>query len=194
MPNPTIQNVKNVFMGLVMPDTNWDTFVARIETRIYERNEVIKKYYQLEEYINIVVCGSVGLFIKNGDTDICTNLFYEEEFFCDYLSLLKQEETALKTVALEDAEIWSVPYSYMQVLYSEFSSSVQVARFVAETLFICKQEEQIDLLTLTPEERYTKLLRLRPNVLQRTPLKIIASYLGITPESLSRLRKRVVAK
>ncbi|MGN4146230.1 hypothetical protein [Flavobacterium johnsoniae] len=61
-------------------------------------------------------------------------------------------------------------------------------------LYIQKQQQQIDLLTLTPQDRYLKLIESRPEIFQRTPLKIIASYLGLTAESLSRIRKRIIEK
>ena len=60
-----------------------------------------------------------------------------------------------------------------------------MSRMIAEKLYAQKQEEQITLLTLTAEERYVKLITERPEIIQRTSLMYIASYLGITSESLS---------
>jgi len=77
-------------------------------------------------------------------------------------------------------------------MHEKFPVSVQMSKSIAEQLYINKQEEMIRLLTLKPEERYRKLLKERPDVLLRTPLKVISSYLGITPESFSRIRKKYV--
>ena len=68
---------------------------------------------------------------------------------------------------------------------------VHIGKVISEELFIKKQTEQIGLLTLTPTQRYQKLVEEKPKILQRTPLKIIASYLGVLPESLSRIRKKI---
>jgi CRP-like cAMP-binding protein len=69
----------------------------------------------------------------------------------------------------------------------------KIKNVVAESLFIHKQNQQIDLLYLTSEQRYKKLLQENPNVILRTSQIHLASYLGITPESLSRIRKKILS-
>ncbi|MFY7814541.1 MAG: Crp/Fnr family transcriptional regulator, partial [Chryseobacterium taeanense] len=76
-------------------------------------------------------------------------------------------------------------------LYARNETGLRIGKAISEILFLRKQQEQINLLTLSPKERYLNLISQRPEIFQRTPLKIIASYLGLTAESLSRLRKRV---
>lgn len=188
---PTLESIKEIVDSLSLEESGWDEFLSKIVVYSPKKNEVIKRYNSMETFMNIIHTGSVGYFVKRGQTDICTNIFYETEFFCDYESLLLQKALPTKTVALEDSEIYSIPYEEILKLYERYPPTIQIARVVAESLFIAKQEEQVALLTLTPEERYINLLQQRPNVLLRTPLKIIASYLGITPESLSRMRRRV---
>lgn len=62
----------------------------------------------------------------------------------------------------------------------------------AENLFIHKQNQQIEILSKTAEQRYLEILDKQPHILLRTPAKYIASYLGVTPESLSRIRKKTI--
>lgn len=69
------------------------------------------------------------------------------------------------------------------------SKGFLISKAIADAMFIRKQN---DLLTLSPMERYLKLIKNRSEVFQRTSLKVIASYLGVTPESLSRIRKKSV--
>ena len=69
----------------------------------------------------------------------------------------------------------------------------KICRFAAEGLFIHKQKQQIDILTKSAKERYLELLNRQPQIIQRTPQKYIASYLGVTPQSLSRIRKEASA-
>ena len=61
----------------------------------------------------------------------------------------------------------------------------------SESSFVEKQQQQIDLLLKTAEQRYLELLEKQPNIIRRTAQKHIASYLGITTESLSRIRKKI---
>ncbi|MGL5888238.1 MAG: Crp/Fnr family transcriptional regulator, partial [Bacteroidia bacterium] len=79
----------------------------------------------------------------------------------------------------------------METLYATSVIGVQIGRIAAESLYIHKQNQQIELLTLTAEERYKQLLQKQPEIIKRTPSKHIASYLGVTPESLSRIRKTI---
>ncbi|MFV0345223.1 MAG: Crp/Fnr family transcriptional regulator [Bacteroidales bacterium] len=192
MKEPTPENIKKLFDNYFKADLSvWEKFSKHVSVRRYRKNENIKEYNSVEKYVNILIHGSVGLFVWNGTDDICINLFYEHELFSDYLSFLKQKETAIKSQALEDCEIWSVRYESLQGLYQEGVAGVHVGKIIAEELFIEKQSEQIDLLTLSPTERYKKLLAEKSKILRRTPLKVIASYLGVLPESLSRIRTRI---
>lgn len=172
----------------------WKRFSEKIQVREFSKSAVIKDYHAIERYLNIIVTGSAGLFVSNGNRDICINLLYERSFMSDYLSFLNQQPTVIKTEALEDTVLWSIGYDDLQALYAANKIGLRIGKAIAEILFLRKQQQQINLLTKSPEERYLQLIRERPEIFQRTPLKVIASYLGLTAESLSRIRKRVTAR
>lgn len=193
MPLPTPEEIKKIFDSYFVADVNlWSEFSKRIKIRNFNKNEIIKDYHQTEKSVNILVKGSVGQFVWGHDKNICISLYYENHLFSDYLSFLRQQPTAIKTEALEDAEIWSIGYDDVMDLYSNSKNGIIIGKAISDAMFIKKQTEQVNLLTLTPTERYLKLIKERPEIFQRTPLKIIASYLGLTAESLSRIRKRIL--
>jgi CRP-like cAMP-binding protein len=68
---------------------------------------------------------------------------------------------------------------------------IVICKAASDGLFIHKQTQQLELLTKTAEQRYLDILTRQPRIVQRTPHKYIASYLGITPESFSRIRKKI---
>ncbi|MCW8313838.1 Crp/Fnr family transcriptional regulator [Sphingobacterium thalpophilum] len=192
---PTPQDIQQVFSPFYEAELYiWERFSEKITVREFQKNEIIKDYQSVEKYLNIVAKGSVGLFVWNGKKDICINLLYENNFMSDYLSFLRQQPSAIKTQALEDCTLWSISYPDLNELYARNETGLRIGKAVSEILFLRKQQDQIDLLTLSPEDRYLNLISQRPEIFQRTPLKIIASYLGLTAESLSRLRKRVTGK
>jgi len=192
---PTPQQIQQIFAPYYNAETNiWERFSEKITVREFEKNNVIKDYDGVERYLNIVAAGSVGLFVWNGKKDICINLLYEQSFMSDYFSFLKQQPSGIKTQALEDCTLWSISYPDLNELYSQNDTGLRIGKAIPEILFLRKQQDQINLLTLSPKERYLNLISQRPEIFQRTPLKIIASYLGLTAESLSRLRKRVTKK
>lgn len=192
MKNPTPKKIKEIFDSYYPVDLKfWNEFSKYVEIRNFTKNEIVKDYYKTEKFINILVSGSVAHFVPNEEKDICINLYYENEIFSDYLSFLTQKPTIIKTECIEDTILWSLSFADLQKLYEKSSQSLLIGKAISDIMFAKKQSEQINLLTLTPTERYLKLIKERPLVFQRTPLKIIASYLGIAPESLSRIRKKI---
>jgi CRP-like cAMP-binding protein len=192
---PTPRQIQEIFNPYYNAESNiWERFSEKIIVREFQKNDVIKDYESVEKYLNIVAAGSVGLFVWNGKKDICINLLYEQSFMSDYFSFLKQQPSGIKTLALEDCTLWSISYPDLNELYARNETGLRIGKAISEILFLRKQQEQINLLTLSPKERYLNLISQRPEIFQRTPLKIIASYLGLTAESLSRLRKRVTEK
>ena len=191
--NPTSEEVKKIFDNFFIADIAiWHEFAKYIRVRTFAKNQVIKDYHTTEKYINILVKGSACHFVWNGDRDICISLYYENHIFSDYFSFLKQKPTILKSEALEDTVVWSVSHGDLNLLFSKSEKGIMIGKAISDAMFIKKQMEQTDLLTLNPTERYLKLISERPEIFQRTPLKVIASYLGLTAESLSRVRKRIL--
>jgi CRP-like cAMP-binding protein len=192
MEQPTPEKIKEIFDPFYKADINlWREFAKNLQIRKFEKNEIIKDYFKTEKYINIVILGSVAHFVLTDEKDICINLFYEKQIFSDYLSFLTQSPTVIKTQALEDIIIWSVNYNDLTALYSKSSKGIFIGKAISDAMFIRKQSEQINLLALSPTERYLKLIKERPEIFQRTSLKIICSYFGVTAESLSRIRKKI---
>lgn len=193
--HPSPEDVKKIFDPYYSAEIKiWKAFSEKIQIRRFSKSEIIKDYNTVEKYLNIIVKGSTALFVWNGNKDVCINLLYEHSFMSDYLSFLDQKPTVIKTEALEDTILWSIYYNDLNMLYSANETGLRIGKAVSEILYIRKQSEQINLLTKSPEERYIGLITERPEIFQRTPLKIIASYLGLTAESLSRIRKRIADK
>jgi len=162
-----------------------------LERKTYKKNEIIKEENKKEKNLSIIIKGSAGIFVWKDNSTVCLDLCYENSFFGDYMSFLTQTQTNIFTKAIETTEVFSISYTQLNKLYESSSIGVNIGRIASEALYIEKQTQQIDLLTLTAEERYLKLLERQPEIIQRTPQKIIASYLGVTPESFSRIRKKL---
>ncbi len=169
----------------------WEAFADKLILRKFTKNEIIKDTDKLEHYLNFIVEGSVGNFILSKGNETCISLTVTNNFSCDYYSFLSQKASVIQTRALEFTELLSISHKDLSNLYLKSVKGVWIGKAIAEQLFIQRQQVQIDLLTLTAEERYLKLLTEKPEIIQKVSLKYIASYIGITPESLSRLRKKI---
>lgn len=190
--NKITKQIKEIFDPYYSaPIEVWETFSKRLKTVTFKKNEEIKFPNTTERKLYIINKGSAGIFLWNENHPICVDLCFENDFFGDYMSLLTQISSPLYTVSFEETEMFYITYSDLMDLYENSKFGAKIGRIAAESLFIHKQAQQIELLTKTAEQRYRELLIKQPYIIQRVPLKHIASYLGINAESLSRIRKKL---
>ena len=205
------QKIKQFFDPYIqIPIEAWCGFTKYLIPFVFSKNEIIKQTDKNENYLHLIVSGSAGLFVFKDGHDICIDLCYEGQFTGDYYSLLVQQRnisplndkseisrllkktSPIYVMALEHLETLAIRKEDLFDLYEQSEIGGKIARMVGEILFMQKQQQQIELLTQTAEQRYKDLLELQPDIIQRTASKHIASYLGITPESFSRMRKKII--
>jgi hypothetical protein len=93
--------------------------------------------------------------------------------------------------ALTKTIVWRISYEDLQKVYAETNAGNLLGRFAAEKLFLEKSKRELSLLQYNAKERYLQLLHEQPEILQQIPLKYVASYIGITPQALSRIRRQI---
>jgi len=187
------KHLKNIFDKSFKADIQlWDTFSQKLVIREFKKNEYLKGAHETEKYLNFIKKGSVGNFIANDGNETCISLSINDSFTSDYFSFLTQKPSLIYSIALENTRVFSISYFELSKLYAKSNSGVWLGKTIAEQLFIQRQQKQIDLLTLTAKDRYLKLLKEKPEIIQKVSLKHIASFIGVTPESLSRIRKEIV--
>ena len=175
-------------------------FLTERELRFFEQQcvyrEVPKKFTLVEEghvarELYFINKGCLR-FYYNRDGDEVTGFIFLENLFATALDSFLQQESSTQIVeTLEDSELLVVSYSGLQRLY-EYSTNFQVfGRKLAEQRLVNAQRILSSYILDSPEERYRKLVATQPEWLQRVPQHYIASFLGITPVSLSRIRKRI---
>jgi CRP-like cAMP-binding protein len=132
-------------------------------------------------------------FAKNG-IEVTNYFCLDNEFISSYKSFLKQEPGLSSIQALEDTLLITFNNNAVKQLLANPIRAYKMERFgrqIAEYLICCYEDRVHAFVTQTPEERYTALLISNSPILQRIPQHYLANYLGITPVSLSRIRKRI---
>ncbi len=184
------QIIKSIFDPYItIPLENWIRFTRHGKIVTAPKNSVLKEPHSTERYLRFLLCGSGGLLSWNANNYVCYNLVYENEFFCDYISFRQQEPSDTEIRLFEDAEMLRISVDQFMPLVNS-SRGEKLLRIIAEAHVQDQQERQKTLLTSTARERYEQLVEGRPDVLDRIPHKYLASYLGITPQSLSRIRNQ----
>lgn len=132
----------------------------------------------------------VGLVDPQG-TDITTHFVAEHQFVTSYESFLLDQPSPFFIQALEACTLLRIDRYGLQQLYARTASGDRLGRLVAEQLYIGLNRRLVAFYTQSPEARYQELLVTEPHLLQRVQQQHIASYLGVQPQSLSRIKRRV---
>ena len=117
---------------------------------------------------------------------------FEGWWISDLYSFFTQEPSKLNIEALEDCELLLINREQHQELLAEVPKYETYSRILYQNAYIALQRRLESTIGLTAEEKYTRLLDQYPAILQRVPLHLIASYLGVTPETLSRIRRQIL--
>lgn len=145
--------------------------------------------------IGFIVKGAVRYYYVKDGEEITGYFSFEHEYVSSYKSYLTQSPALNYIQALEDTELVTISHKNMQLMLANPLLAYKMERFgrlVAEHYLICYEDRVSSFVTKTPEERYLELLSTGGEVLQRMPQHYIAHILGITPVSLSRIRKRIL--
>lgn len=175
------------------PTSVWETFASLCELVTFKKNEIIKEAGKVENNGYFILKGSGGVFVWKDNNYVCLDFMLEEEFFGDTMSLYTGEPSPVETLALEDSEMVRISKESIEKLKATPWGQILFLQ-AAEDDYVNKQKQQIDLLLKTAEERYQELVIQHPQAMLRLPQKYIASYLGITPQSFSRLRKKFMVQ
>lgn len=168
----------------------WETFAKSGQVINTSKNEVIKKYGTKEKYFYFILKGSGGIMLFKNNNYLCIDLCYEGDFFGDYFSFITNQNTYLEVICFEPSILFRIDKQSFEALAKTEYGKI-ICQTATESLYIHKQTQQLEILSKTAEQRYLEMLEKQPNIIKRTPNKFIASYLGITPESFSRIRKKI---
>lgn len=172
---------------------DWEFFTSKLQRRVISKKNIFLKINEIENHISFIESGVVRLFIPkdNPEKEITFGFSFKDQFISAYDSFLTQKPSAYQVQALTDTSLLSITYSDLQDVYENTQIGNLIGRLTAERLFLIKSRREQDLLNLSAEEHYMKLFKERPELLKEVPLKYISSYIGVTAQALSRIRKRL---
>jgi CRP-like cAMP-binding protein len=126
--------------------------------------------------------------------EVTTEFYSNKQVVFEVGSFFQKTASKENFQALEDCSGWFITYDQLQVLFHSIPEFREFGRMVLVKGFISFKQRTLSLINETAEQRYETLMRTRPEILQKAPLKCIASYLGVTDSSLSRIRRDVAAR
>lgn len=126
--------------------------------------------------------------------EVTTEFYMENQMVIEVASFFQQTESKENFQALEDCTGWQITFEQVQVLFHSLPEFREFGRMMLVKGFISFKEKSLSLINEKAEKRYEKLMATKASLFQRVPLKYIASYLGITDSSLSRIRRDISQK
>jgi CRP/FNR family transcriptional regulator, anaerobic regulatory protein len=173
-----------------MREEDWIALESKLSIQHLKKGQFLTRQGEISRTVSFINKGLVRLYYISDGREICTGFIAENEYISAYASFLTQSPSAENIEALEETEMINLSYDDMQALYKSNPVFETFGRKIAEMLFIFISTQTANLLVLSPEERYQFLVDYQPFIIQRVPQYMIASFIGITPEHLSRLRKK----
>jgi len=162
-----------------------------VEKRMFSKNDIIFTEGNVAEDIYFVTKGCVRLFYTVDGTDKTAFFYTEGQFICAGESYTYNIPAVENYQAVEDTELLIFSKPKIDILLKEVPSIEVIARIAAENELITCQKVIASFVTKSAEERYIDLLDNQEEFFQRVPQQYIASFLGVSPETLSRIKARV---
>lgn len=180
---------------LPMPINKAKLFAEQFEPLELQKSEFILKENKISKETYFLESGFIRSFtFDNNGEEVTTNLFSAPCFVNDFLSFFKQQPTKENLQTLTDCKLWKMSFEVVQTNFHTYPEFREFGRIMLVTNYSILHDRMLGLIKDTAENRYLKMLKRHSEIFQNVPLKIIASYLGITDTSLSRIRKEITQK
>ena len=186
------QSLRNAFDQILsVTDEDWVPFEAVVERVKLKKKEYLLREGQICRGIYFLSEGAVRTYHLSEGREINTSFNFQNDFLREIESMTHGTPSRKNIQAMEDSVVFYIPKAKLTGLYETSDFYQKLGRMILERLAITEQQYSSLLTTYSPQERYLYILEKQPELVERVPLQHLASYLGISRESLSRIRKRV---
>ncbi len=157
----------------------------------YKKGELFLAEGQICNKVGFVATGLMRYYINHDGEEKTYAFSQENNFVCNYESFLPQSPSSKVIQALEDSDVLVISYTDLQLFYSKIRGGERFGRIAIELVFLQLIKDLSSYYTDTPESRYRQFIKRHPDLQQRISQYHIASFVGVKPQSLSRIRKRI---
>ena len=168
-----------------------DSITDYFESKTLKKGDHILEAGRICRQIAFIEKGLVVYYNLNEGKEIICDFAKEEDWITQYESFINQSPSPLSIRAIEPSVLQVISFEKLRQLYAEIPAFELLTRKIIEGYFISSMKRNNNLQALKAEERYSRFAKENPDLIQRVPQYYIASYLGIAPQSLSRIRKNI---
>jgi CRP-like cAMP-binding protein len=183
----------NISKHVTLTPEESQLFLSKTETHHFKAKSILLNTGEICKYSYFVNSGILRSFnINDNIVEHVLNFACEGWWIGDMYSLISQKPGNLFIEVLEDAEVVMLSKENQEQLYTEIPKLERFFRILTENSLVANQERLMDNLSLSAEEHFSKFCKKYPTLVQKVPQKQIASYIGVTPEFLSKMKSRLL--
>jgi len=187
--------IKNISQHIQLDDGEADYFLSLLQPRTIKRKEYLLRPNEVCKYESFITKGCLRTYtIDNTGLEHIVMFAVEEWWTGDLYSFLTQTPGNFIIDALEDTDLLQISKDDLEKLYECVPKFERFFRLILQNAFVAQQQRINHNLSFTAEERYLYFIKKYPQLEQRLPQKQVAAYLGITPEFLSMIRRKLARK
>ena len=182
--------LSNIYNHIILTPEEEELLLSKIRLRKFLKGQYVLQRGDICKYINFVISGSLKSFhMDNKGNEHILAFAIEDWWIGDLGSFTAQKPADYTIQCIENCELAQLSYEDLQILYTEIPQLERFFRIIIQKAYVFFQRRIIDNLSLTAKEKYLNFIKQYPQFEQRVPQYMIASYLGFTPEFLSKIRK-----
>ena len=184
-----MESLKTLFTEtLGLKSNHFDEFYKELRVKKLQKKEYLIQEGTVCDFIAIVISGTLRSYVQNKDGEFNNDFYLENSFVSAYTSFLTQMPTNCNIEALTNVEIYYISHQQFHQLIERDNNFLKLAKYISDNYFIRKCKRETSFLKNSAAERFEMIKKLYPEIEQKVPQYHIASYLGIKPESLSRIK------
>lgn len=188
-PEPLWQSLEKY---ITLSESEKALILSKLSTRKFKKGQFLVFTGGKSKVTNFVVEGSVMAYFTDAKgLDHIIQFAFEGWWISDLKSFITQKEAILNVQALEESTVLELSYEDLEELYAQIPPLERFFRIVTQRAFVAFQERILETISQSAEERYRAFHEKFKNYETRIPQKLIASYLGVTPEFFSRMKKKM---
>ncbi|OZI07064.1 Crp/Fnr family transcriptional regulator [Siphonobacter sp. BAB-5385] len=164
--------------------------LSRCRERMIPKNKLILRKGQIANQYFFIVSGGIRFFYELHDQENTTWVMFRNEFFTEISSLHPQKPTRFNIEAIEETKLIVIDKKDMDFLYGQVAAWEEFGRKIWEATTVRMIDQLMNFQTMSAEERYLSFMT-HSELIHKVPVKQVAAVLGITPNALSRIRKKI---